>query len=443
VDVQGGSAPPVRYLRAITQYGVILCTEHRTAYTPQNILEHLRQAHSVKGTLKKVITEWLAQQHFARDVSNPRHYSAPIHGLELLSGWTCHIGECQEISQSRAFMLRHCRQEHGLNSQEKVKRASAISNVSIQKWLAKSKAYFIVNPSVSQDSLPLDHDSTTPQSTFASTHEDFESSQLSLQSFQDRFSQAQSEAKAKHQRVSEAQHTSELSPWQRLTKFHEHFVELEIATIPGAYEVPRQREDHPFLFDVSQSVRRVLQQAHGHISSLHHVAAKRLNTFQVGTLSQDPFDRLQESASLDYYITNFVKLLCYFCRVQYEDYFKKTMFQETPAQHDAYSALKIATDTLQDFHNQSSDDDHHQEEQIRLEQDIDDRTLALCIALVEHHTPQGGFDSAILSYCAATCRAGAQGGWLPEGRCEPQSIDLLLSTYRLGRCTLSGGARVI
>jgi hypothetical protein len=109
------------------------------------------------------------------------------------------------------------------------------------------------------------------------------------------------------------------------------------------------------------------------------------------------------------------------------------MFQQTVAQQEAYSRLTTAIEALQDFSTASyahslTDDSEHLEapsisanpdaQRKSLEQEIDRQGLSLCIALVEHRTPKGGFDSAILSYYAVVCRAGNGGGWLPEGRCS-------------------------
>ena len=436
-------AEPVRYLRAISQYGVILCTEHRWAYTPLSLAEHLKRAHGAKGSLKRRILEWANAQNVAGTVSQPMHYGPSVSGLVDEPAWRCNVVHCMEISPSEPKMLRHCRQNHGLNSKAEVRLRGSLSKVRVQSWFAKTKNYFIVDPTLDPCTTPgstLPYHSSTQSSALSGPTDDFESSQRSLQSFQARFVRAQDEARTKHQRVTEAAHTAELSPWQRLTNFNQHLADLEIRTVPASYCVPRREQDHPFLFFVGQSVKRVLFEAYGQISSLHHVEAKRLNTFQVGTVSQDPFDHLQAGQSLDYYSTNFVRLVCYFHRVHYEGHFEKTLFQPTAAQQDAHSEVTTAIEALQEFcsscqppspvdNGEDADLLHAPVDAVvernRLEQEIDRCSLNLCVALVEHRTPKGGFDSAILSYCAAVCRAGSGGGWLPEGRCSSLFSQLI------------------
>ena len=48
--------PPVQWLRPLSEYGVILCTEHQTCYTPgSNLREHLLRKYAVKGERAKEV----------------------------------------------------------------------------------------------------------------------------------------------------------------------------------------------------------------------------------------------------------------------------------------------------------------------------------------------------------------------------------------------------
>jgi hypothetical protein len=74
--------PTFRWLRPLSEHGVILCTEHQTCYTPGSSLrEHLLRKHSVKGQRAKEVENWVAAQKIAKIVTIPSDYSPFIHGL--------------------------------------------------------------------------------------------------------------------------------------------------------------------------------------------------------------------------------------------------------------------------------------------------------------------------------------------------------------------------
>lgn len=82
------------------------------------------------------------------------------------------------------------------------------------------------------------------------------------------------------------------------------------------------------------------------LSNLHHVNARRINTFQVGTMLQDPIQVLQNSRSFDKYVEHFQAAVCYFVRVVEQDYFKQEMFTVTTAQRVAFNQMVRVTDEL-------------------------------------------------------------------------------------------------
>lgn len=149
--------------------------------------------------------------------------------------------------------------------------------------------------------------------------------------------------------------------------------------------------------------KRVLRAACNLIADLHHVDARRLNTFQPGTLSQDPLEPLQEEHSLSYYILTFTKLICYFFRVT-DGHFDRDLFEITSQQHTAQDSLREAVESyldllsskIQSVSDQEDDDcddrispktpdnPEHEEQIEQLRQEIDRRTLKLYVALVQH-----------------------------------------------------------
>ena len=77
-----GQTPPVHWLRALPEHGVILCTEHQTCYTPgKNLRLHTLRQHAVKGERTKEIDRWVEAQNVAAQVTCPPDYSPFIPGL--------------------------------------------------------------------------------------------------------------------------------------------------------------------------------------------------------------------------------------------------------------------------------------------------------------------------------------------------------------------------
>lgn len=105
---------------------------------------------------------------------------------------------------------------------------------------------------------------------------------------------------------------------------------IEVDLLPSSHAVPKESDD-AWLSHVCKSVKRLLTKAHGQISRLHHIDAKTLNSFQAGTMSQDPFAHLQEATSLKMYSRTIQRLLCYFFRVRDSHFkdLKRNMFKVT------------------------------------------------------------------------------------------------------------------
>lgn len=429
------------YLRPFPHYGTIVCTEHRLGYTPQNVIEHLVHAHKAKGEQKKATEEWLKQTHFNETVEEPASASAPIPGLEVFTGWQCRLCQPAVLSRSRQAIERHCSKEHRLNSKQMREDRNAVEQVSVQKWFAKSNKYWIVNLSNLSETSP-----TSPVSPTASTTP-FPSSPVTLRrsSVASRVSTLTSAPSILHQlsqsialedathrkQLSQVEHTAELSPWLRLCRYHEHLVDIEPNLIASSYLVPRKVEDHPELFYISESVTRVLEYAYNLVDTLHHVDAKRLNSFQAGLVSQDPFARLQERRSFLRYSVTFTRLMCYFYRVAHDDHFQQSMFQLTPMQESAFRHVSQAVQSLRTYitsqshesnsSHSSEDEDEEDAEQRQLEVEVDKWVLSLFVALIQHRTTESGFHSAVMSFCAVISWNSTTGTWLGEN----QSASLL------------------
>lgn len=152
---------------------------------------------------------------------------------------------------------------------------------------------------------------------------------------------------------------------------------------------------------------------------------RRLNTFQPGTLSQDPIERLQESHSISYYVSTFTKLICYFLRVV-DGHFVQELFTVTSSQQDAQDSLHATVQLYLDFlasHPEpmpSDGDDEdadegagarrqdHEAQAKEHESEIDCCTGRLCTALVKHRSLSSNLWSPMLSYCAVSAWDGSE-----------------------------------
>jgi hypothetical protein len=133
------TTPPVQWLRPLAQYGVILCAEYQSCYTPgSNLREHLLRKHAVKGKRTKEIESWVAAQNIAVQVTHPPDNSPFIHGLQFRDGWLCEATSCLHRCASRQNIERHCSKEHGVDTRRRQKERKMYKRVVLQYLFAKA-----------------------------------------------------------------------------------------------------------------------------------------------------------------------------------------------------------------------------------------------------------------------------------------------------------------
>ena len=417
------TAPPVAYLRALPLYGVILCTEHRSCYTVQNLRRHLTEKHAVKPRLWKEIETWIDTQNIAAAVSQPVDYIPLIPRLAHVKGFVCASIDCHYRTASEQNIQRHCSKQHAIASWQKQREQRAYSTTTLQFLFAKTPEYFIVEstsatpPSATSLMLPTP---TTPlpgsgQST-PIRHDQSISSALSL-----RVREAAEEQKERYRQLGEPHHVSEITPWLRKSRFHHHLAGIKGSLIVSACQVPRSLSDDARLYLIVLAGERVIRKAYELVEKLYHVDARTLNTFQVGVLTQDPFQGLQNAQSLSNYVKAFQSLLCYFIRVA-DNYLEREMFVVTQEQREALdktlgiaeklddampkktSRANTGNDANEDDNNVEDDnDDNHDDVEGRsqtLQAELDQSVLRLCLALVQQRIKRT-YDSAVASFCAA------------------------------------------
>lgn len=145
----------------------------------------------------------------------------------------------------------------------------------------------------------------------------------------------------------------------------------------------------------------------------------------------------QSATSIKQYISSWKRLLCYFYRVRVDDPFEQSMFHITAAQRHAFTELcqmaQTSTGrTLSPSSSVGDDADPSREpctpndgERERQHKMVDRITLQLCNALLQHRTTEaGGFQSAILSFCAAASRQPSQ-TWMSENQCASLLSEMI------------------
>jgi len=121
--IRPDSPAPVTWLRALPQYGVVLCTEHQTCFTPgQNLRLHTLRKHALKGKLTKDVERWVHSQNIATTVTQPPDHSPFIHGLQFYEGFSCVVTKlCRYLSTSEEVIQRHCSKEHHVDTRRRQK----------------------------------------------------------------------------------------------------------------------------------------------------------------------------------------------------------------------------------------------------------------------------------------------------------------------------------
>ena len=122
-SLQAEPRPPVRWLRPLKEYGVILYTEHQTCYTPgSNLREYLKRQHNTKSLLAKEITSWVALQNLVAEITLPVDNSLLIHSLKHHIGFLCTATESYHFRvASEDKMQWHCSKQHNVDIRRKQK----------------------------------------------------------------------------------------------------------------------------------------------------------------------------------------------------------------------------------------------------------------------------------------------------------------------------------
>lgn len=447
------------YLRIEPQYGIVTCTEHRTAYTPINLATHLVNIHKASKSVRDEVQQCIVDAHVASQVTEPPHGSAPIPGLQVHTGWQCTVNDCNELSQSLSLVGKHCSKEHGINSKRKREERSAVVQVSIQKWFAKSNKYWIVRLRAASPPPPPSRSTATPQrsvyisspfhpptSPFNRDHADTPrhstvppsvpsrvstpvSTPVSLSVppsvpthiFTSTLEEITRDERHIRRLFNEAEHPSEITPWMRQSGYYRHFAQVDKDLIAPLLAVPRKSADQLQLFLIIRSVHRLLTTGHGQVRNLHPVVARHLNSFESKRVSQDPFSTMQNLRSLETYITTFQQLFCYIYRLSSDDPFERRILDLTPSQQKAWDDMLQHADTLHTYLTANGldadgDADEEDADRCRLQRQLDLGTLTWTFTLLEHRTGRDIFDNAVMSFCAAASWSPGNSTWKSENQ---------------------------
>ncbi|KAK5310240.1 hypothetical protein LTR93_012074 [Exophiala xenobiotica] len=102
------------------------------------------------------------------------------------------------------------------------------------------------------------------------------------------------EDKARYRQLGEPNHISEITPWLRKSAMHKHLAGIPAETVAQSHTTLKSDDDDPRLYEIIWSAERLLQKAYDLVPDLLHVDARVLNSFQAGTITQDPFQKTTE-----------------------------------------------------------------------------------------------------------------------------------------------------
>jgi len=137
------------YLKILSAWRVVLCTQHGSCYTACNISLHLTRKHRLKGYLKKRILQQLNQFDLVADVSalqQPADGTPEIAGLPAFRGYLCHMPTCEYRSRNVNAMQHHYNQQH--DWRQKDQGFMSWHTATVQTLFAETKhiRYFAVVP---------------------------------------------------------------------------------------------------------------------------------------------------------------------------------------------------------------------------------------------------------------------------------------------------------
>ncbi|EXJ90182.1 hypothetical protein A1O3_03251, partial [Capronia epimyces CBS 606.96] len=284
--------------------------------------------------------------------------------------------------------------------------------VKLQYLFAKEKQYWIVQNPLADEASTLPSHGPTPEPQRRDAP-----GPTAMQAIFARAADALRRNEAQYEQLGEPNHVSEITPWLRKSRFDQHLTGLDSTLVASSHAAPQSPEDNPRLNEIVLSVERVLYKAYELVPDLLEMDALVLNTFQTGTTSQDPFQRLQNATSFTNYVAVFQCLLCYFIRVQ-EGHFGEDV-SKFVATAEQLSALNSALDIAQALGQLRFPDTSDQESNNELDTDkerpiesapaaqlaaqepiLDEYVFNFMVALVQHRISHA-YESAICSFLAA------------------------------------------
>lgn len=400
---------------------------------PLSLGEHLKRRHGLKHLQRLKVEAWVQDQHIATTVLHPTDYTLFIPHLQHLSGFKCNKVDCRYRTGSERKMRTHCSHAHGIDRWTDQRALQIYSRVTLQWLFSKTPQYFIVDTSTESPSLPSSPPTSSPSTRYMPSSSPCTATYLTsftASGLAHRFSQISDDRRAHYRQIGEPQHVSELTPWLKKARFHQHLAGIDGELIKTSHSVPRKVSVDGQLWHIAQSVDRVLGRAYELIGDLHHVDARTINTFQVGTVSQDPMQQLQNRRSFDQYVEHFQSLVCFYIRVVERDHFGRPLFIVSDTQRTALDGmlrvsnevdiLEVSTPASRQHqrsarHQRSRSDDEyvssgtesdeHINDQISsgILAELDQHTFDFLTALVQQKTASGAmgiYASAIISFCA-------------------------------------------
>ncbi|KFY97507.1 hypothetical protein V500_02040 [Pseudogymnoascus sp. VKM F-4518 (FW-2643)] len=407
-------------------YRVLICTSCGYAVVPGTVRSHLRNAHKgelslseINDYLRVVRTMDLEAPKLVQQTSIPP-CSPPIPHLTLyLDGIACKLCESQPfVCRSEKFSKVHLKKIHGWTSGEKAGRPSKFQvahsarETSFSKVTASPVAcqtfyrsnffrYFVVKP-VMDSRLG---------STFANLGNNATNSfPLSLED-QITLQLAQKLNATEPSLLGHGRHYTQVSPWldttqwTRYTQGHDLHQAARLIRLPDSYRLVGSTgtqavdpADHHLLV-ILESFDRIIEQARNSLKEdrVNVFDQHRVNGFLHRRSAHRPLLHKLKNETYKMYKKVWKQLLCFLYRLVWQQQQPSLHCCLTAAQTVALSSVvERAAEVIQ----QRGDGDIGQELAAAQIAALDQATLLLCIALLDHALYKDIYDSVIVGFLA-------------------------------------------
>ena len=420
-------------LRWLSEFKLVLCTEHGGCLTEATLTRHLRDEHHLLPEKRQELLDHFQGLGLAESpgqtINHPRRPESKedgdeirdaIKGLPVHQGFICREDDCGFASINIRAIQLHCRQMlHQDGGREKKQRPYREGRL---QTLFKKKGnirYFEVGDDGDDgddgsDEDESDEDEGDEDEGDEDEHANGDENADARKEAEQAFEQAQDASRARYRQVTGPSHVSENSNWLKRTGFGRHLEGVEVEEIGKANALVggKNNAEEPILELLCQRVDMMLRKTHEQLNEdgegqrINSLNAKVLNTQRPDRLSPKPMLPLQEASTLKRYSETWQRLICYIYRVNRGDYLRQDMFCLTDQQKQH---LNGATKLAKSLQQKGIGEEEEEGVRKKMEQQL----LCLSMSLIRHSLPERPFESGLLSFAATMAWKKGASTWLP------------------------------